>query len=178
MDFEEKTNVEMKGNEAVFKRIINAPSIPLFKAWTDPVLIPLWWGPCGFSCKVCKIDLRAGGGYKIKMFSPDDVEYTIRGSYLEIAEPDRLKFTLSKKEQPDEWNTLLTRCNIARTADPESGAKFFITVEFKDLYEKTELNILVRFSSEMECADMMNFGMADGWVQSLERLAGLVEFLS
>lgn len=178
MDLDRNTNLEIKGNEAVFKRVINAPKIPLFKACTDAVLIPLWWGPNGFESKVCQIDLRTGGSYKILMRSPEGDEYTVKGTYLEIAWPDRLSFTLSTIEQSDEWLLLLARCNIDRYSDSESSAKFHVTLDFNELDEKTELKVIIRFSSEAECKSMINYGIADGWVQSLERLSGLVEYFS
>jgi uncharacterized protein YndB with AHSA1/START domain len=178
MDLDSNTNLEIKGNEAVFTRVINAPKIPLFKACTDAVLIPLWWGPHGFESKVCQIDLRTGGSYKVLMRSPEGGEYTVKGTYLEIAPPDRLSFTLSTIERADEWLELLNRCNIDRYSDSESSAKFHVTIDFKELNEKTELKVTVRFGSEAECKSMINYGIADGWGQSLERLSGLIEFFS
>lgn len=178
MDIDEKMNIEIKGNEAIFTRIINAHRAPLFRAWTEPELLALWWGPHGFENLSCFVDLRTGGGYKIVMCSPDGIEYSIRGSYLEIAAPDRLSFTLTTGEQPDIWSELLSQFKIERGPDSETTSKFFITVNFKELNEKTEINILIRFGSEAECNAMMSMGTAEGWAQSLERLSGLIRYLS
>ncbi|MGE5753584.1 MAG: SRPBCC family protein, partial [Deltaproteobacteria bacterium] len=51
------------------------------------------WGPKGFTCPVCKIDLRPGGVIFSCMRSPDGKDYWSRGVYLEIVKPERIVCT-------------------------------------------------------------------------------------
>lgn len=171
-------NIELKGNEALFRHTIKAPRIPLFKAWTDPVILPLWWGPLGAECKVCQINLKVGGGYKIHTRFVNGEEQIVKGSYIEIAEPERLVFTLNRKEPENEWSSLLTKFNISHYSDPELSPRYVMTVNFEELNNETALNIQLRFNTKTECSSMMDFGTAERWAQSLERLSGLVEYLS
>src|SRR3990172_1566932 len=47
--------------ELVIERIFDAPRALVWKAWTDPEMATKWWGPKGFTCPHCEIDLRVGG---------------------------------------------------------------------------------------------------------------------
>jgi len=56
--------------ELVITRVFDAPSDPVFKAWTDPQHFVRWWGPNGFTTPFCTIDLRPGGVIHFCMRSP------------------------------------------------------------------------------------------------------------
>ncbi|SHI81374.1 SRPBCC domain-containing protein [Wenxinia saemankumensis] len=53
--------------EGRITRRIAAPPALVWKAWTDPDLLPKWWGPDGFSCETESIDLREGGHWAFTM---------------------------------------------------------------------------------------------------------------
>lgn len=60
--------------EAVLK-VEMANDIPVdlvWKAWTDPKLVVLWWGPTHFTSPRCEIDLREGGKYLFCMRTPEE----------------------------------------------------------------------------------------------------------
>ncbi|HEY6280289.1 MAG TPA: SRPBCC domain-containing protein, partial [Burkholderiales bacterium] len=40
--------------EFVITRIIDAPRVLVFKAWTDPKHMAQWWGPHTFTNPVCE----------------------------------------------------------------------------------------------------------------------------
>jgi uncharacterized protein YndB with AHSA1/START domain len=43
------------GCEFAITRIIAAPRELVFKRWTDPRLMALWWGPHGFTNPACEM---------------------------------------------------------------------------------------------------------------------------
>ena len=60
--------------EVTITRVFDAPRALVFKAWTQPEHLSRWWGPHGFTVQVCEMDLRVGGGWHIRMRSPQGVE--------------------------------------------------------------------------------------------------------
>lgn len=74
-------------------RIFDAPRQLVFEAWTHPQHMMQWWGPRGFTCPVCRIDLRPGGIAHSCMRSPEGLDYWSKGVYQEVVEPERLVCT-------------------------------------------------------------------------------------
>jgi uncharacterized protein YndB with AHSA1/START domain len=47
--------------EFVIARVFDAPRDLVFKAHADCGHLKHWWGPKGFTLRVCKLDFRPGG---------------------------------------------------------------------------------------------------------------------
>lgn len=77
----------------VIDRLFDAPPARVFKAWTEPEQMMQWWGPKGFTCPACQIDLRPGGVYRNCMRSPEGRDYWSQGVYREIIKPERITCT-------------------------------------------------------------------------------------
>src|SRR5215212_1384745 len=96
-------NVNVKKEDIVVTRIIDAPVELVWKAWTEPEHVMKWWGPKYYSSPSCKIDLREGGKYIFAMHAPADQggqdAYTT-GVYKKIVPMEYLEFTqgLSDKD--------------------------------------------------------------------------------
>ncbi|MCE8425583.1 MAG: SRPBCC domain-containing protein [Candidatus Methanoperedens sp.] len=52
---------QIKKQDLVVTRIIDAPVELVWKAWTDPECVMRWWGPKDYISPSCKIDFREGG---------------------------------------------------------------------------------------------------------------------
>jgi uncharacterized protein YndB with AHSA1/START domain len=140
--------------DVVVKRIFNARREVVFKAWTDPKYLALWWGPHGFSTPVCELDVRQGGRIRIHMRSPDGTIYPMAGAYREIVKSERLVFTsipLDEKGKPI-FEVLIT------VTFAEDGGKTLVAVHARVLKATAEADVYLQ-------------GMEEGWSQSLERLA-------
>lgn len=55
------------GHEILLTRQIDVSPALAWKAWTDPALLPKWWGPDGYHCETESIDLRPGGHWRFTM---------------------------------------------------------------------------------------------------------------
>lgn len=76
--------------EIVITREFNAPRELVFEAWTTPALLKRWFGTfAGWSLEVCDIDLRANGDYRY-LWVHAEGRLEIRGTYSEIAAPERI----------------------------------------------------------------------------------------
>lgn len=90
-------------------RTLEAPRALVWRAWTDPALTARWWHPAGVEVEPgsVAIDLREGGAYAYTM-TVDGQRWPTAGSYLEIHEPELLRFTWRGPEDADEVSPLVT----------------------------------------------------------------------
>lgn len=92
-----KLTITPKGDrEIVFTRQFNAPRQLVFDAHTKPAMLTRWLGVGvldGWTFAVCDVDLRVGGSYRWVWRGPNGEEMGMRGTYVEIAPPDRLVTT-------------------------------------------------------------------------------------
>jgi uncharacterized protein YndB with AHSA1/START domain len=75
--------------EIVTTRELAAPLELVFDVLTKPEHVRNWFAPFEDEVTECSIDLRAGGSYHIVIVSPDGIECSFRGTYLEVEPPTR-----------------------------------------------------------------------------------------
>ena len=98
---ERTTRYTLRGDrEIVMTRVFDAPRERLFQAYTDPKLIPRWWGPARYTTAVDRMDLRPGGTWRYVHRGADGSEYAFRGEYREIVPPERLVSTFEFEGLP------------------------------------------------------------------------------
>lgn len=143
--------------EVRITRVFAAPRELVYKAWTDPAHLRIWWGPHGFTNPVCEADARVGGKWRIVMVG-HGFEAPCGGEYIEVVANERLVFT-----------------NDAYAPDGSVMLEGHTTVTFEDAGAgKTKLTLVARAVGKVAHAPQMLAGMEIGWSQSLERLQGLV----
>src|SRR5438270_10535986 len=76
--------------EILITREFDGPRELVFKAMTDPDLIPRWWGPRGHTTRVDKMDVRPGGAWRFISGTSASDETAFRGEYREIKAPERI----------------------------------------------------------------------------------------
>ena len=75
--------------EIVTTRKFDAPIELVFDVLTKPEHVRNWFAPFEDQVTVCSIDLRVGGDYHIVFVTPDGIECSFRGTYLEVERPTR-----------------------------------------------------------------------------------------
>ncbi|MBX3579050.1 MAG: SRPBCC family protein [Rhizobiaceae bacterium] len=80
-------------NDLVLTRVIDAPREKVFRAWTDPAVLPKWFAPKPWTISSARIDVRPGGASSITMRDPDGNDYPNEGIYLEVVPNEKLVFT-------------------------------------------------------------------------------------
>lgn len=137
--------------EFVIRGVFDAPRDRVFKAYTDPDLIPEWWGPEGLATTVDKKDFRPGGIWRFVQRSQDGNEYGFHGVYHEIAPPERLIFTSEFEGMP--------------------GHVTLETVTLEEQDGKTRVTDTVVFQSTEDRDGALQSGMEAGATESMERFA-------
>ena len=136
------------------ERIFDAPRDRVFAAFTDPALIPEWWGPYDTTTIVDQMDVRPGGLWRFIAQDCDGRETAFRGVYREVTPPERIV-------QSWEWEGLPGHVSIE-------------TAEFEDLGDKTRMVGTTLFHTTEERDGMLNSGMEKGMNETYERLDALL----
>jgi hypothetical protein len=88
------------------ERIFDAPRAHVFSVWTDPALIPEWWGD---GTVVEEMDVRPGGRYRFRTAFG-----VVEGEYREVEPPERLVQTFQNHLQTLEFGDRRRRCGSPR----------------------------------------------------------------
>jgi uncharacterized protein YndB with AHSA1/START domain len=136
-------------------RDFNAPRALVFKAMTDPTLIPRWWGPKGYTTSVDKMEVRMGGIWRYVQRDADGNKFAFRGVYHQITPPERLVYTF-------EWEGL-------------PGHILLETVTLEERGGKTTVTDSSVFQSVEDRDGMIQQGMEDGANDSWDLLAELLK---
>jgi uncharacterized protein YndB with AHSA1/START domain len=106
------------------KRLIKAPIGRVFAAWTTPEDMLQWFGPGPWNVTDAKVDLRAGGAWRVCFHSDaENRDVEIYGVYREVKPNTRLSFT---------WNSDNPQMNFGET---------LVTVDLTDTRGSTEVCI-------------------------------------
>ena len=140
--------------EIVTDRVFDAPRERVFAAFSDPELIPQWWGPRAATTIVDQMDVRAGGAWRFVCRNPDGSEDGFRGTYREVVPPERIVQTF-------EWEGM-------------PGHVMVETATFEELGECTKVTTVSLFHTPEERDGMLASGMERGLNESYERLDELL----
>src|SRR5580698_419582 len=89
------------------ERIFDAPRAHVFSVWTDPELIPEWWGD---GTVVEQMDVRPGGTYRFRTSFG-----VVEGEYQEVDPPIRIVQTFMNHLQTLEFEELGAQTKLTQT---------------------------------------------------------------
>ena len=144
--------------EIVLTRVFDAPRALVFKAHTDPNLIPLWWGPRRLTTIIDTLDLRPGGAWRFVQHDADGNEYAFNGVYREIVPPERLVSTFEFEGMP--------------------GHILLQTLTLEEHDGKTKLTSTALFESVEDRDGMLQSDMESGAAEGYDRLDDLLESMA
>ncbi len=144
--------------EIVITRAFDAPRELVFKAITDPQLIPQWWGPRYLSTEVDQMDARPGGQWRFINRDAEGNAYAFHGVYHEVLAPERIIETF-------EFEGL-----------PETGHVTLDTLKLEELSGgRTRLISQSVFQSIADRDAALQSGMESGINDTYDRLAELLK---
>lgn len=89
------------------ERVFDAPRAHVYSVWTDPQLIPEWWGD---GTVVEEMDVRPGGTYRFKT-----VRGVVEGEFHEVEAPERLVQTFQNHIQTLVFEDLGEQTKLTQT---------------------------------------------------------------
>jgi len=138
----------------VTERVFDAPRDRVYAAFTDPELIPRWWGPRRMTTTVDEMNVKVGGRWRFVMSEPAGPDQAFKGVYREIVPNERIVQTF-------EWEGL-------------PGHVIVETAEFEDLGERALVRTTSLFHTTAERDGMLASGMESGLTESHDRLEELL----
>lgn len=102
---------QMTFREITITRIFAAPRELVWRAWTDPDQLAVWWGPAGMTTPRDSIDmdLRPGGVFRLTMVSDaDGSRFPSDMTFRKIEEPSLLAFDWEAQRGIGAGGTTLT----------------------------------------------------------------------
>src|ERR1700730_6898304 len=93
--------------EIRLERIFDAPRSHVYSVWTDPQLIPAWWGD---GTIVEEMDVRPGGSYRFR-----SAHGVLGGEFREVEPPARLVQTFQNHLQTLEFEDFGEQTKLTQT---------------------------------------------------------------
>lgn len=118
----ETTVTTPSDREIRVERIFDAPRAHVFSVWTDPELIPEWWGD---GTVVEEMDVRAGGRYRFRT-----AHGVVEGEFREVDPPSRLVQTFQNHLQTLEFEDLGECTKLTQTMLFESSTERDTTMQY------------------------------------------------
>jgi uncharacterized protein YndB with AHSA1/START domain len=140
--------------EIVSERVFDAPRERVFAAYTDPQLIPRWWGPRRMTTVVDVMEVKPGGAWRFVCTADGEPEQGFRGTFREVTPPERIVQTF-------EWEGM-------------PGHVIVETAEFEELGDRTKVTATSLFHTTEERDGMLQSGMESGLTESHDRLEELL----
>jgi len=140
--------------ELFFTHTFDAPRELVFKMYTDPNLLPQWWGPRYLTTTVDCMEVRPGGQWRFIQRDPSGSEYGFHGVYHQVAAPERMIYTFEFEGMP--------------------GHVILETADFKEQDGQTVLTVQSVYQSVADRDGMIASGMEGGERESMERLTELL----
>lgn len=152
-------------DEILITRFFDAPRDLVWRAWTEPELVMMWWGPRNFTAPSCTSDFREGGSYLYCMRSPEGKDYWSTGVFREIRVPERIVCTDSFS---DEKGNVVPATYYGMSAD--FPRELLVTVTFGEQAGRTQLTLRHAGFPNGRDRDLAR----EGWSESLAKFAGIV----
>ena len=144
------------------ERVIAAPRAAIWRAWTNPESLPLWWGPEGYSCRTKRINLRTGGEWVFDMIGPDGTVYPNHHRYHRMEEGAGISYSLL-------WGE-----NGPKHADADVTFEEIGTDGKDGTLTATRITLTMVFASEDECRAAKAFGAEALGQETLAKLARFI----
>lgn len=148
---------KLSDTELQITREFDAPREIVFRAMTDPTLLPKWWGPRRYKTVVDTMDVRPGGKWRMRNIGADG-EHAFRGEFREVTPPERVVWTF-------EYEPLAGHISVETMTLTEHEGRTLLTVH--DV-----------FSSKEDLDGMLQSGMESGMAESYDRLDDLITELT
>jgi uncharacterized protein YndB with AHSA1/START domain len=104
------------------ERVFDAPREHVFSVWTDPKLIPEWWGD---TTVVEEMDVRPGGRWRF------NTGYgVVEGEFREVDPPERLVQTFQNHLQTLEFEDLGEQTKLTQTMRFETAEERDTTMSY------------------------------------------------
>jgi uncharacterized protein YndB with AHSA1/START domain len=155
IDFNPETDLDLK-------RVIEAAPATVWRCWTEPDLLKVWFCPAPWKVTEASIDLRPGGRFFTKMEGPlpdgSAASNASEGCYLEVVHHERLTFTDALRADWRPNGEGFMTATITLAPDGAGGTLYHAIVKHNDAAARDKHAAM---------------GFAEGWGAAAEQLEAL-----
>lgn len=152
----------------VLERLFDAPRELVWRSWTDPQLLPRWYGP-GVETIIHRLDLTPGGLWLIEMQRGGKSFYQ-RAEYTEVNPPERLVWVHASCDA--NWNV------IPSPMMTDWPRLLLTTVKFAADGSQTKMRLTwaphEASAAEVACFAAAIDGMGKGWEAGMKLIDDLL----
>jgi uncharacterized protein YndB with AHSA1/START domain len=146
------TAIYSEGGDLYYERTFDAPRERVWQAFTDPEIIPRWWGPMNTTTRVEELDVRPGGKWRFVSSAPDRDDVAFNGEFQEVDPPRGIR-----------WTFMFDVEGIGPQGGPE-------THRFEEVDGKTRIISIGHMGSEEAIEGALATGMSQGAIETWDRL--------
>lgn len=147
--------------ELLIIHLFDAPRETVFRAWTDPEQLKVWYAPDGCTIEFRRIEVSPGGSFHSCIHDPEHGDCWITGTYLEVTAPEKLIFTMTLS---DEDGNDVSSATAGKPEDwPE---KLITTVTFEPVAEQTKVTVHQTVPEE----EAKKTGAYQSWIKMFNKL--------
>jgi uncharacterized protein YndB with AHSA1/START domain len=150
------TTIYSEGGDLVMERTFDAPRDLVWRAFTDPELVPRWWGKHGTTTTVVEMDVRPGGHWRYINSAPDRDPVEFFGEYLSVDKPSEYRWTFMFDVEG---------------AGPQGGPE---THRFVEADGRTTLTSIGHMGAPEVIDAALATGMVEGALETYDRLEALL----
>ncbi|MFN8256223.1 MAG: SRPBCC family protein [Bacteroidales bacterium] len=132
----EKTKITIGEKDMCIEEVLNAPLDLVWKAWSHPEHIALWWGPNGFTNTIHKMDLKPGGDWLLTMHGPDGKDYPNKSTFVEVVPKQKIVYR--------HYNPNFTATIVFEALENKTRIKWSSVFETKKMFE----NVVIAFKAD------------------------------
>lgn len=148
-------------NKMKITRSFAAPVANVWKAWTQPALLDLWWAPRPWKTVTKRMDFREGGTWLYSMNGPEGEVHFCRNDYKTIQPNTGFSSVDAFCDEEGNINTDFPRTDWA--------------VTFTEAGSETRATIELTFATEADLEKIAELGFKEGFTAALENLDELIE---
>lgn len=152
--------VDKQNNTLTVKREFAANRQLVWDCYTKSELLDRWFAPKPLTTKTKSMDFSNGGHWHYAMVEPNGTEYWGLTEYTEIQPTDYYKALDAFSDSAGNINAELPRANW--------------NVSFHDFGENAMVQTVVTYKSLSDLETVINMGMEEGMLSTLERLDDLL----
>ncbi len=147
--------------ELLITYLFDARQETVFRAWTDPEKLKVWYAPDGCTIEYRHIEVSPGGTFHSCIHDPTHGDCWITGRYLEVSAPEKLIFTMVLS---DEQGKDVSSATAGKSDDwPE---QLITTVNFEPVGQQTKVTIHQTVLEE----EAKKTGAYQSWIKMFNKL--------
>lgn len=136
--------------EIVTSRVLNHAREIVYRAWSEPEHLKIWWGPNGFTNTFNEFNFTVGGKWSFIMHGPDKGNYPNECEFIKIEKPTLIAWKRHSKplfqvvatfEEIDTEKTKVVFKQIFNTAEECNKIKKFVIDKNEENFDRLEVEL-------------------------------------